>query len=136
MDRIDLKKIKQKAGVVTYRENSDGEKEILLVSGRQFENSWVFPVGTVEENETPQITAARECEEESGYIVEVGEEVGTIKTHNGNHINYFTFFKAKVIGETENYEKDRKKIWVKPIELKNFLPRIFTPVLDSLETSL
>ena len=35
---------------------------------------WEFPGGKIEPNETPQQAAARECLEETGLEVEVGEE--------------------------------------------------------------
>ena len=130
------KNIKNKAGVVVYRENEKGELEVLLVSSRKNKGSWVFPVGTVEDHETLQVTAARECEEESGYIVEVEDEVGTVKNSNKHAVNYFTFFKATVLRETEDYEKDRERKWVSLNELPESVATIFLPIAENFIKSL
>lgn len=123
------KKIVYKAGVVVSRKSEKGV-EVLLVSSRKHKGSWVFPVGTVEEHETLQVTAARECEEESGYIVEVGEEIGSVKTEENDKINLFTFFGAKIIDKVDIYEKDRERIWVQTTDLKDKISDIFKPVAE------
>ncbi|NIV43226.1 MAG: NUDIX domain-containing protein [Candidatus Dadabacteria bacterium] len=122
------KKPKQKAGVVVYRENKIGEREYLIITSRKFPSTWVFPAGTVEKGETLREAAARECAEESGYIVEVGDEIKSIEINQGNKTSHFTFFLAKVIGETDNYEKDRKRKWVSERELLNLITDVFRPV--------
>ena len=128
--------VKNKAGVVVYRENDQGETEVLLVSARKYKDSWVFPVGTVEDHETLQVTAARECEEESGYIVEIEDEVGTVKSSNNNGVNYYTFYKARVLQETEQYEKDRDRKWVPLSNLSEDIADIFLPIAKQFAKSL
>ena len=130
------KNIKNKAGVVVYRKNDEGGTDILLISARKHKKSWVFPVGTVEDHETLQVTAARECEEESGYIVEVEDEVGTIKDSSKNGTNYFTFYKAQVLDETEEYEKDRERMWVSSEDLTDKVAGIFMPIAEKFIKSL
>jgi len=130
------KNVKNKAGVVVYRENDKGETEVLLVSARKHKGSWVFPVGTVEDHETLQVTAARECEEESGYIVEVEDEVGTVKNSNKNGINYYTFYKARVLQETDDFEDDRERRWVELGELQENIADIFLPIAKDFIKSL
>ena len=133
----DLKnKVKHKAGVVVYRTGDSGNVEVLLVSSRKHEDSWVFPVGTVEDHETLQVAAARECEEESGYKVETEDEIGTVQIKDKRQINYYTFYKATVTGEAEEYEIDRERIWVSIDELKNNIAEIFLPIALSFEKSL
>ena len=129
-------KVKNKAGVVVYRENDKGETEILLVSARKHKGSWVFPVGTVEDHETLQVTAARECEEESGYVVEVEDEVGTVKNSDNNSVNYYTFYKARVLKEAEEYEKDRERRWVPLSELPENIADIFLPIANEFIKSV
>lgn len=128
-------KIKHKSGVVVHRKNGDGEIEVLLVGSRKYKGTWVFPVGTVEDHETLQVAAARECEEESGYIVEVKEEIGNVKIQEKDHLNYFTFYRAKVLGETDQYEVDRERKWVKTSDLKDSIARVFLPIVDSFLNS-
>ena len=125
------KDIINKAGVVLYRESHNGNVEVLLISARRHKGSWVFPVGTVEEHETLQVAAARECKEESGYIVEVEDEVGTVKTLNGDVADYYTFYKAGVLNKTDEYEKDRTIKWVIPDELPETVAEIFRPIAEA-----
>lgn len=129
-------KVKHKAGVVVYRKSKDGGIEVLLVSARKHKGSWVFPVGTVEDHETLQVTAARECEEESGYIVETEDEIGTVQDSTGNSVNFFTFYKAQITGEKEDYEKDRERKWVSSDQLEQNVAEIFIPVAKSFIQSI
>ena len=130
------KAVRHKAGVVVYRENDKGETEVLLVSSRKYKGSWVFPVGTVEDHETLQVTAARECEEESGYIVEVEDEVGIVKKETDDSLILFTFYKARVIDRNEDYEQDREIRWVVLDDLNDDVAEIFVPVALNFEKSL
>ena len=107
-----MSKRKNKAGVVAYKENSRGNIKVLLVSSRKYKNSWVFPVGTVEKNETLQQAAIRECEEESGYVVKIEKKIGSFIQKKIESENIFTFFSATVLDETDDYEKDRERVWV------------------------
>lgn len=120
----------KKAGVVTYRLNKENEVEVLLVSARQYKGSWVFPVGTVEKDETPRQAAARECAEESGYIVKLEDELGSIVTGQQNNKTRFTFFKAATTGRETEYENDRKRLWVSLNELTKIVAPIFLPFAD------
>lgn len=55
-------------GVIVYRGN-------VLVARNRF-GSWVFPKGHLEENETPEIAALREVEEEVGLKAVIHESIG------------------------------------------------------------
>ncbi len=125
-----------KAGVVVYRKKKNGEIEVLLISARKHKGSWVFPVGTVEDHETLRVTATRECEEESGYIVEVEDEVGMVKIPSETTVGYYTFYKATVLQETDNYEKDRKRKWVGLDDLVENIADVFLPVAKSFIKNL
>lgn len=125
-----------KAGVVVYRKKKNGEIEVLLISARKHKGSWVFPVGTVEDHETLRVTAERECEEESGYIVEVEDEVGMVKIPSETTVGYYTFYKATVLQETDNYEKDRKRKWVGLDDLVENIADVFLPVAKSFIKNL
>lgn len=129
-------KVKHKAGVVVYREDGNGNIEVLLVSARKHKDSWVFPVGTVEDHETLQVTAARECEEESGYLVETEDEIGIVQVEDDNSSTIFTFYKANVTGEKDEYEKDRKRKWVVLKELEESVADIFKPIAKNFIQSI
>ncbi len=129
-------KVKHKAGVVVYREDGNDSIEVLLVSARKHKDSWVFPVGTVEDHETLQVTAARECEEESGYLVETEDEIGIVQVEDDNSSTIFTFYKANVIGEKDEYEKDRERKWVVLKELEESVAEIFKPIAKNFIRSI
>ncbi|MFN0094855.1 MAG: NUDIX hydrolase [Dehalococcoidia bacterium] len=64
------------AGGVVWR-RADDEVEIVLC-GRSSERLWGLPKGTPDPGETPEQTAIREVQEETGLIVDLGPPVGTI----------------------------------------------------------
>lgn len=136
MDSELKNKVKHKAGVVVYKKNEKGGIEVLLVSARKHKDSWVFPVGTVEDHETLQVTAARECEEESGYLVETEGEIGTVQVKADDLNTFYTFYGARVIGEKDKYEKDRERKWVKIDKLEQSVAEIFIPIARSFILSI
>lgn len=123
-----MKPISRKAGVIAYRQNEQGETEILLISSRKHPGTWVFPVGSIDEGENAQQAARRECVEESGYIVELKDEMEKIYIDDGDVTNEFTFFTAEVVEETFDYEKDRTRKWVKLSDLENKITEVFRPL--------
>ena len=131
-----IKKVKHKAGVVLYRDSGSNGIEVLLVSSRKHKESWVFPVGTVEDHETLQETAARECEEESGYVVQTEDEIGVIQDKSGETPTFFTFYKASITGEKDDYEKDRERKWVGLEQLEETIAEIFSPIAKSFIQSI
>jgi len=121
-------KISRKAGVVAYRYDKEGNIEVLLISSRKYPGTWVFPVGGIDQGETPEEAAKRECAEESGYIVEIGKELKTLSMDDQGKTARYTFFSAKVVEDTADYEKDRTRKWVTPSELESTLTEVFRPV--------
>lgn len=122
--------VKEKAGVVIHRKNKEGNVEVLLISARKFSDSWVFPVGTVEKGETLREAAARECAEESGYIVKTGKEIGSELIGENGAKNRFTFYSAETTGRETEYENDRKRLWVNLEELKDKIAPVFVGFAD------
>lgn len=123
-----MKPVSKKAGVIAYRQNEQGEIEILLISSRKHPGTWVFPVGSIDEGENAQQAARRECVEESGYVVELKDEMEKIYIDDGDVTNEFTFFTAEVVEETVDYEKDRTRMWVKLSELEYKITEVFRPL--------
>ena len=120
--------IKQKAGVVLYRHETGDETRVLVVSARKFRNQWVFPVGSVKEGESLEAAARRECEEESGYQVQLGLKLPTIEVSQVGRATPFTFFLATVSGETRFWETDRTRKWLPLPDLIDALPPVFQGV--------
>ena len=119
------KKTKEKSGVVAYRCEKGKEPVILVVSARTYKNQWVFPVGSVEKGESLENAARRECEEESGYRVNIGDRLDSIETLKDGHAKRFTFFLATIEGETDEWEMDRQRKWLPASTLVAALPDIF-----------
>jgi 8-oxo-dGTP pyrophosphatase MutT (NUDIX family) len=79
------------AGGVVYRIER-GRPEFLLVTARRSPKDWVYPKGHIERGETPEQTAAREVEEESGVnaaIVEPLEDIRLRIRGDDQIIRYF-----------------------------------------------
>ncbi len=126
--RMNHKK-RKKAGVVAYKyTEQEQEPLVLIVSARKVKGSWVFPVGGIDPGETPEIAAARECEEESGYCVEIGKKLSPVAP--GNELDLFTFFLATVSAEKETWESDRRREWIPLSQAKDRLPSFLQTVAE------
>ncbi len=128
------KQTKQKAGVVVYWKDDKDETEFFVITSRKFPGTWVFPAGTVEQGETLRQAAARECTEESGYVVEVGREIMSLEVGDNDKSSHFTFYMARVIRETDEYEKDRERKWVPENELMHTITHVFKPIAEEALT--
>ena len=120
--------IRQKAGVVAYRYKNENEVEILLITARSYPSTWIFPVGTVKSGESLQETAARECLEESGYVVSIGSVLEVVEIDEDDSIRQFTFFLAQVTGEVDDYETARQRQWVSLSDLVSIVANVFSSV--------
>ena len=119
---------KEKAGVVVYRYKEGDVPLVLVVSARKFKNQWVFPVGSVKKGESLEAAAKRECEEESGYRVEIGLRLPTVQLTGSGTTKRFTFFLATVVGEADLWETDRKREWLPVSRAVAALPDVFQGV--------
>ena len=119
-----------KAGVVATRPTATAEPEVLLITSRKHPHSWIFPVGTVEPGESLERAAARECAEESGYTVEIGRLLATLRLADeaDGATPAFFFFAASVTGECATYETDRQRRWVGLSQLVEAVAEVFSPV--------
>ena len=88
---------REKAGVLVNRYNNGDEPLVLVESARKLQNQLVFPVGSVKKGESFKEAAKRECEEESGYMVEIGCSLPPVQFEDDKIINRFTFFMATVV---------------------------------------
>jgi nucleoside phosphorylase len=111
------------------RNEAEQLPEVLVITARTNPKKWIFPVGAINSGETLQQAAARECEEESGYIVEVGPELGVIPSDFDK--STMTFFLGRIIGEKSFYETDRQRKWVRLSELPHVVTEDFVPIANA-----
>jgi len=128
--------IKYKAGIVPYRRLAAGEFEVLLVTARSVKSSWIFPVGTIDSGEAASQAAARECLEESGYIVRVEQEIGEMELQKQASVHHFTFFMGLVTGEEDGWEQDRQRQWVTLPALSTTIAPVFREIAASAASRL
>ena len=128
--------IRRKAGVIPYRCTLIKGVEILLVTARTQPDSWIFPMGAIDPGETALEAAARECMEESGYVVVIEHEIDNLKLPKAHSIHQFAFFTGLVTGEVQNYERDRQRRWVSVSVLAGKVPAIFKPIAQAAQKIL
>ena len=116
---------------MAHRKNEAGETEVLLVSSRKLGNSWVFPAGGVDEGETPAEAAARECLEESGYVVEIERPLEELRFEGGKRDVVYSFFAARALEDTGDYERDRKRKWCGLSDLPDTVAGVFREVAEN-----
>lgn len=113
---------------------------VLLVRRRVKEGSlsWQFPAGEVEADESPEVAAAREANEETGITVANGKNLGErIHPNTGRTMVYVAFDSTN--GEATVVDDDEldSLAWVKHSELTTYVPYpFFGPVQEHLDRVL
>ena len=131
------KSVKEKAGAVVYKPGPGGEPLVLLVTARKVPGFWVFPVGSVDKGESLPEAAARECLEESGYRINIGEVLAEVNdTSDKGRPVRFTFYVATEHGEVETWEQDRERKWVPLSQAAALLPELFHSVARAAQEQL
>ena len=98
----------------------DPEHVVLVRQYRHSINSWIWelPAGMLEPNEDAKTAARRECEEETGQVPAVVEEIGTFYPTPGYCDEKMIFFKlTQLTSPTEPAQPDDDEI---------LEPRVFT----------
>lgn len=80
------------AGGVLWRRKKSGRIEVLLVHRPKYDD-WTLPKGKLDEGESAEEAAVREVEEETGFLVELGEELPSTQYHDRygrpKHVRYW-----------------------------------------------
>jgi 8-oxo-dGTP diphosphatase len=95
----------------------------------------VFPGGTLEDGETAEQAAVRECAEETGLVVVAEHEIGG-RTHpvTGQQLTYIACtptaaFNARALAPDELVEVR----WLDPSEVEELMPDLFDPVREHID---
>ena len=76
----------------------NSRKQLLMVQGKDL-IEWAVPSGGLEENETPEQCCVREVKEETGYDVEVVEQIFIKSKETSSGIKVTTYyFEVKAVG--------------------------------------
>ncbi len=94
-------KVEVVAGVVIKK---DGKYLLLQEKQPRAYGLWNFPAGRVDVGESLEQAAIREAKEESGYDVEIGEEIKIFHTSATDVVKHA--FIGKIIGGELNFPED------------------------------
>jgi 8-oxo-dGTP pyrophosphatase MutT (NUDIX family) len=78
----DANGVVQAAGGIVHRRDADGTWNVLLVHRPRYDD-WTLPKGKADDGETPQDTARREVEEETGIRARLGSPAGETTYRDG-----------------------------------------------------
>ena len=98
------------AGGVVYRQRFRWTK-YLLVQAKNNRNQWVLPKGHVEAGETPNVTAIREVQEETGVWARIDGDLGVVAwTHDGI-TERVQFYLMRRVAWGRRAEPERQSRW-------------------------
>jgi 8-oxo-dGTP diphosphatase len=69
------------AGGVVWRQKKNGDVEVLLIHRPKYDD-WTLPKGKLDDGESAEEAAVREVEEETGFRVELGDELPSTDYHD------------------------------------------------------
>ncbi len=109
------------SAVIPYRKTDEGI-EIMLVTTRN--GNWTIPKGIIEDDLTPQLSAAKEAKEEAGIEGKVKEKkIGTYTYKKWGGTCTVKVYKMKVKKTYEKWEEEnfRTRIWVPLDKVHKFI---------------
>ena len=108
MTKIENMKLTHAGGVVFQKKES---QTLYLVISSSDGANWVLPKGHIEQGETPQDTALRELQEETGIIGEIVSELSTQYFKRLDEIIHVQYFLISKLSHSEAKE-NRSIKWV------------------------
>jgi len=121
------------AGAIVFRRDG-GLVRVLLVRSKQDPRLWVFPKGSIEAGETPQVAALRETFEEAGVSgLIVGRAGPALRFESGGRNLVVDYFLVEMTAEMPSPE-GRDKRWRLPEEAAELIT--FQNARDLLKNAL
>ena len=124
---ISLVRAAVRIAVVTIENNL---KKCLFIKGIE------MPGGAIDPKEFPELSAIRELQEETGYLINIknmkyAEAIPVIDARGGNWIDliYYIFVNISELEKNEHYEFDCQ--WIDIQQAKNLLPKQTFNILNN-----
>lgn len=106
------------AGVLITKEEN-GKTLVLAIRSRTSSRGVNFPCGKIEPNEVSEVTAVRECYEETGFVVRLAPDSRAYRGVNEAGVTV-TIYKAEIVcGNPLHTTDEGAVVWVDPCELTN-----------------
>lgn len=102
--------IDPKVGAAVLALSDDNRVLLVKRNADPARGSWCLPGGFMEIGETPQVTAIRECQEESGYTVEITGLVDVYYYENYRGSGVLIMYKGHVVGGTAQAGDDAEAV--------------------------
>lgn len=105
------------AGGLIWKKSTEGDL-LAVIHRTRYGDEWSLPKGKVAEGESPEKTARREVQEETGFKVEIREYAGSIEYRAAGFPKIVLFWNMELAGEDQfvpNEEVDDLR-WVKLTE--------------------
>ena len=99
------------------------EGRVLLTrraEGQHLAGMWEFPGGKLEEGESPEEALARECREECGIDVDVGEILDVTHHRFPENDVLLLFYRCRLRGGEVRHLQVADHAWVQPAELDRY----------------
>lgn len=97
---------------------------------------WVSPGATIEDGETAEQAAVRECLEETGLVVVADHEIGR-RTHpvTGQQLTYIACTPTAGLDACAAAPDELVEVrWLNPSQVEKLMPDLFDPVRDHIDS--
>jgi 8-oxo-dGTP pyrophosphatase MutT (NUDIX family) len=116
---------KKQVGALPIRRTKRGETQVLLVTTRGKNRSWIIPKGCRSKRLCDKHAAAREAREEGGVVGHIRSQPIGVFTHRkrNGQANKIKVFQLDVGREERNWpeKKQRERRWVRPRQAKRLV---------------
>jgi len=95
------------AGGLVFRVSAKGRLKILVAHRPRYDD-WGLPKGKSDKGETPEETAVREVQEETGYHCRIVAPMGTTRYRINGGVKEVTWFAMRPLPDSPGFEKNKE----------------------------